>query len=126
MPLTMTERAALLARVTKRRDIEARVMGIHPRTLDNALTHRVPTRIVLSRSIFTRCNTRAREKQMAKAKVLEKVAATDRWMSAAKAAEKLGVSRPTVYAMVTRKELRSQWIAGRMVVRTEDVLARAA
>lgn len=50
----------------------------------------------------------------------------ERWMSAAAAARELEVSRPTVYAMVTRKELRSQWIAGRMVVRREDVVARKA
>lgn len=45
----------------------------------------------------------------------------DPWMTVNAAHKALGVSRPTVYQMVARKELRSKTVADIMVVSRADV-----
>lgn len=50
----------------------------------------------------------------------------DPWVSVLAASKMLRVSRPTVYQMAARKELRHQTVAGRMVVRRADVERMAA
>ncbi len=47
------------------------------------------------------------------------------WMRAQDAAKRLGVTRPTVLAMVAREELRKLTIGGLVFVNRADVEARA-
>ena len=48
------------------------------------------------------------------------------WMRAQEAAKQLGVTRPTVLAMIARDELRSLAVGGLVFVNRADVEARAA
>lgn len=46
---------------------------------------------------------------------------TDIYVTVQEAAEIAGVTRPTIYAMIARKELPARTVAGRLVLRREDV-----
>lgn len=46
-------------------------------------------------------------------------------MRAQDAAKRIGVTRPTVLAMIARDELRSKTVGGLVFVKREDVEARA-
>lgn len=47
----------------------------------------------------------------------------DQWVTVAKAARLMGVSRPTVYAMIARGELAAEYVAGRLAVRKDAIHA---